>query len=839
MGIQGLLPLLKDIQRPVHVSSYAAKTLGVDAYVWLHRGAYGCAREIVLGDPTPRYIAHALSRIRMLQHFGVKPYLVFDGDKLPAKRGTEDDREQRRSDNLRRAKQLEQQGNMQQARDVYGKCVDITPEMAFQLIKVLKEEGIPYVVAPYEADAQLAYLEAEGLIDGVITEDSDLLVFGCKTVLFKLDQAGNAVEMLQQRFWTNRQIALSGWTTVEFRQMAILSGCDYLPSIVGMGLKNAHRLLRRYKTVDKVLQAVRLEGKMRVPPTYSREFRKAELTFVHQRVFDPRSQKLVTLTPLPDGTHDDMLPFIGAAMDDQIAKGVAEGMIDPIARTPIVDRVPKPLNTRSSSVNNIVSKFASTSTPSSPHMLQRSTTAPTTFSANQASSSSSSIFYRASVGAGSSIFTAKKKVVSNETGLQSLKNFFGGSQSKSTGSSKDKSEPSKGKEERMPLAPRDTNRVSHSNPVPTPCFEAKEVEAKPTQSKFFARKVTSTPTKIPALSQDAKLDHAYLHLGGQLTPPKARQDPNDSGYWDDDCHDMHDFVRSSSPPQPLTARESQPLVMDTQELWQDTTAEASSRVESVVATQAVIESTASSSSAVVVVPQTPSRGRKRMHSASTECDAILSSPESAIGSGFISSPASSSVRGEAPGAETGAMDGGESDSMLSSPLLACRHPKQSASEEEDDEVQAEPVTPLAMRNGSLRKPMLHTSASMSKLEAYRYSYTPRQQHQQQQQDQQKESGRATLPRRSTDATPAAASSTAIGSGMSPSVLKLAASTSTPLTASRPSKLLKRSPTLLLGEEDEDNDPRNNKSGGTGGLFDRFRFSESAPAASTLTRQLPF
>uniref|UniRef100_V5EJU3 Exonuclease n=1 Tax=Kalmanozyma brasiliensis (strain GHG001) TaxID=1365824 RepID=V5EJU3_KALBG len=359
MGIQGLLPLLKDIQKPVHVSSYAGKTLGVDAYVWLHRGAYGCAREIVLGDPTPRYIAHALSRIRMLQHFGVKPYLVFDGDKLPAKRGTEDDREQRRSDNLQKAKELEQEGKMQQARDVYGKCVDITPEMAYQLIKVLKDESVPYVVAPYEADAQLAYLEAEGIIDGVVTEDSDLLVFGCKTVLFKLDQAGNAVEMLQERFWTNRAIALSGWTTVEFRQMAILSGCDYLPSIVGMGLKNAHRLLRRYKTVDKVLQAVRLEGKMRIPPTYSREFRKAELTFVHQRVFDPRSKKLVTLTPLPDGTHDDMLPFIGAAMDDHVARGVAEGIVDPISRTPIVDRLPKPLTTRSSSADNIASTSAS------------------------------------------------------------------------------------------------------------------------------------------------------------------------------------------------------------------------------------------------------------------------------------------------------------------------------------------------------------------------------------------------------------------------------------------------------------------------------------------------
>lgn len=38
------------------------------------------------------------------------------------------------------------------------------------------------IVAPYEADAQLAYLSREGIVDLVITEDSDLLVFGSKRV---------------------------------------------------------------------------------------------------------------------------------------------------------------------------------------------------------------------------------------------------------------------------------------------------------------------------------------------------------------------------------------------------------------------------------------------------------------------------------------------------------------------------------------------------------------------------------------------------------------------------------------------------------------------------------
>lgn len=37
-------------------------------------------------------------------------------------------------------------------------------------------------MAPYEADAQLAYLTQRGLADIVITEDSDLILFGCEKV---------------------------------------------------------------------------------------------------------------------------------------------------------------------------------------------------------------------------------------------------------------------------------------------------------------------------------------------------------------------------------------------------------------------------------------------------------------------------------------------------------------------------------------------------------------------------------------------------------------------------------------------------------------------------------
>jgi exonuclease-1 len=66
------------------------------------------------------------------------------------------------------------------------RSVDITPEMALQVIKYLRKEGVEFVVAPYEADAQLAALanlgKENGGIAAVITEDSDLLAYGCSKV---------------------------------------------------------------------------------------------------------------------------------------------------------------------------------------------------------------------------------------------------------------------------------------------------------------------------------------------------------------------------------------------------------------------------------------------------------------------------------------------------------------------------------------------------------------------------------------------------------------------------------------------------------------------------------
>ncbi|KAG5985365.1 hypothetical protein E4U55_004589 [Claviceps digitariae] len=335
MGVSGLFPLLKSIQRHVELKKFHGETLAVDAYGWLHRAAYSCASELGQGKPTQRYVHAAIHRVRMLQHFGITPYMVFDGDYLPSKAATETSRAKNREEKKRRANQLLEAGKTYQATCEFQKCIDITPEMASRLIQQLKKMGIPYVVAPYEADAQLVYLERQGLVHGIVSDDSDLLVFGAKRLLTKLDQYGNCIEINRRDFCACREVSLTGWSDTDFRRMAIMSGCDYLDSIVGVGLKTAYRLLRASKTPEQVVRRLQFDGK-RVSENYLTQFYQAELTFLHQWVFCPKAKTLVHLTEL-DGTRTaEEMPFIGAYVEPELARAIAAGDVNPITKTPIV-----------------------------------------------------------------------------------------------------------------------------------------------------------------------------------------------------------------------------------------------------------------------------------------------------------------------------------------------------------------------------------------------------------------------------------------------------------------------------------------------------------------------
>ena len=108
MGITRLLPCLKSIMRGIRLDELRGRRVAVDAYIWLHKAAYGCATEICQNIPTDkclpffflltprslflrndhninRYVDYCMRMVNMMIRLGVIPVLVFDGASLPAK----------------------------------------------------------------------------------------------------------------------------------------------------------------------------------------------------------------------------------------------------------------------------------------------------------------------------------------------------------------------------------------------------------------------------------------------------------------------------------------------------------------------------------------------------------------------------------------------------------------------------------------------------------------------------------------------------------------------------------------------------------------------------------
>ncbi|XP_024537105.1 exonuclease 1 [Selaginella moellendorffii] len=333
MGIQGLLPALKSITTSTNVKEYSGMRVAVDTYSWLHKAAFSCSKDICDGRATASFLNYCMHRVNLLRHHGIKPLLVFDGGSLPMKAEQEEKRSRAREEHLKLARECEASGNHAAAYDHYQKAVDITPEVAHQLILVLRRENVEYIVSPYEADAQMAFLALRGVVDAVITEDSDLVAYGCPKILFKMDKNGQGFELQYADLVKNRDLNLTSFTKRMMLEMCILSGCDYLPSLQGMGVKRAHNLIRRFRSYEKVIRHLKFSGVM-IPKSYEEGFRKALLTFCHHLVYDPTQDELVHLTELPADCSEEV-EFLGPKLSRSLVQQIVRGVIHPETHAPL------------------------------------------------------------------------------------------------------------------------------------------------------------------------------------------------------------------------------------------------------------------------------------------------------------------------------------------------------------------------------------------------------------------------------------------------------------------------------------------------------------------------
>jgi 5'-3' exonuclease len=119
----------------------------------------------------------------------------------------------------------------------------VTDDMYREVQELLTLFGIPYIIAPQEAEAQCAYLNEHGFVDAVITDDSDVFLFGAKYVYRNFFAEKKYCEV----YSTDRIKRELGVDRDRFIQLALLLGSDYTEGINGIGIVNALEIVCAFK----------------------------------------------------------------------------------------------------------------------------------------------------------------------------------------------------------------------------------------------------------------------------------------------------------------------------------------------------------------------------------------------------------------------------------------------------------------------------------------------------------------------------------------------------------------------------------------------------------------
>ena len=136
--------------------------------------------------------------------------------------------------------------NKQQRKEL-GNADDVTDQMVRDIQELLKLFGIPYLVSPMEAEAQCATLEAMKLVDGTVTDDSDVFLFGASRVYKNMFNQQRFVECYLAQD-VEREMLL---TRKKLIQLAFLLGSDYTEGIPGVGPVAAMEILSEFSEIKE------------------------------------------------------------------------------------------------------------------------------------------------------------------------------------------------------------------------------------------------------------------------------------------------------------------------------------------------------------------------------------------------------------------------------------------------------------------------------------------------------------------------------------------------------------------------------------------------------------
>jgi len=294
MGIKNLHSFLKNtcpnIYKKKHLSEYCQQKITVDVSIYL------CKYKSVYGT---KWLEAIFKLICIMRKYNIHLFFIYDAKAPPEKDKVRLQRKEAREKNKQRIDRIEEIWNehlkkvCNQDEDIETKIFfpqhfdyDILMErfikrcsiqcnndsglkkqeiqkeierlhntvisISLQDILLTKELcklcKIPFMTAYGEAEATCSSLDRQNYVEGVLTEDTDVLAYGANKMLFRLDILEETLlEINIQDIY--RELELN---PLEFLDFCILCGTDYNSNIHRVGTETSFKLIKKWRTLEKI-----------------------------------------------------------------------------------------------------------------------------------------------------------------------------------------------------------------------------------------------------------------------------------------------------------------------------------------------------------------------------------------------------------------------------------------------------------------------------------------------------------------------------------------------------------------------------------------------------------
>ena len=280
------------------INDYKNKTLGIDFNLMLYKMILSIRMngyDIKNDDIIVTHIHALLLKMKGFIKHNITPVFVFDGMAPKIKSSTLNQRKE--FQNFMQQKYYKAITQDEKKKYYFMKS-KINYDEIMDCMNLIKLFGYTVIESLEEADSQLADLIKKQKIDYVVTDDMDILVFGGTKIIknFTIVDKKKMQEIDLDILKKDAKLTQS-----QLVDLSILLGCDYCPTIKGVGLVGSYKLLKQYGSLSEILE----HEDLKLPQDYI----KAKSYFTDSPVIDSKTIKINKLSINKKGLIDFLKKF--------------------------------------------------------------------------------------------------------------------------------------------------------------------------------------------------------------------------------------------------------------------------------------------------------------------------------------------------------------------------------------------------------------------------------------------------------------------------------------------------------------------------------------------------